>query len=67
MDNVQVYEKKVMRQVDERKVYDFKLGIAGLLQAYLMRGEDRLKAREYAVEDAKWVREKAMELATNPL
>lgn len=47
----------------ERAAHDWKLGLAGLLQAFITRGLEIGPAREQAVIQAKWIREEAMRQA----
>lgn len=46
-----------------KEAHDWKLGLAGLLQAHVIAGKGKEDARKAAVEDATWVRAAAVKLA----
>lgn len=61
---VRTNPKKQRDYETEQSAHDWKLGIAGLLQAHIASGKSKTEARMAAVDDAAWVRFAAAKLAT---
>lgn len=58
-------ERQVVKEDRKTLAHDWKLGIAGLLQAHLISGKEVGEARRLAIEDARWVREVSEMLAAD--